>query len=80
MDGTWLSWHSWSKCWANCGGGKQTRIRICKGPYYGGKKCRGKVENGDFETRSCNTHACPSKKNLIHTHKLEGLMIWHSLF
>ena len=46
-------------CSATCGGGAQSRARICNNPapQFNGKDCIGPAN----ETRACNTFYCPSK-------------------
>ncbi|KAK3089127.1 hypothetical protein FSP39_001055 [Pinctada imbricata] len=55
VDGEWLPWMKWEPCSVSCGGGNQSRIRYCNGPYYGGEDCVG----SDVDTQECNTHPCP---------------------
>ncbi|XP_067391212.1 hemicentin-1 isoform X2 [Emydura macquarii macquarii] len=57
VDGNWGTWQAWSRCSASCGGGEQTRIRLCTNPApsNGGRPCP-----GDFSQLSrCNIQACP---------------------
>ncbi|XP_033108461.1 uncharacterized protein LOC117110019 [Anneissia japonica] len=57
VHGGWGSWTSWFACTVTCGGGKQTKTRICNQPLpqYGGRYCTGK---GTVATK-CNTQWCP---------------------
>jgi hypothetical protein len=56
VDGQWSSWDNWSSCSVTCGGGSQSRSRLCDNPapQYGGANCSG---NGT-ETQDCNTDPC----------------------
>ncbi|KAK6991172.1 SCO-spondin [Biomphalaria glabrata] len=55
IDGVWLSWSVWSACSTTCGGGKQTRTRLCEEPKYGGKLCEGPKA----EYLNCSDNPCP---------------------
>ena len=46
----------WEECSVTCGGGNQSRVRTCTGPFFGGSNCSGPFD----ETRDCNTFECPS--------------------
>ena len=41
VNGRWGGWSGWSNCTEECGGGAQSRLRICNdpAPKYGGDKC-----------------------------------------
>ena len=42
VDGSWGSWIKWSQCSQSCGGGTETRKRLCEGGYQrdgAGKSC-----------------------------------------
>ncbi|NXB77102.1 HMCN1 protein, partial [Donacobius atricapilla] len=57
VDGNWAQWQSWSQCSASCGGGEQTRVRLCSSPAPSN---RGRPCPGDSSQISrCNTQACP---------------------
>ncbi|NWU93884.1 HMCN1 protein, partial [Upupa epops] len=57
VDGNWGQWQAWSQCSASCGGGEQTRIRLCTNPV---PLNRGRPCPGDSSQISrCNTQACP---------------------
>ena len=58
INGGWAEWGDWSKCSAQCGGGRQTRKRSCNNPApaHGGKEC----STNSAESKSCNTQPCPS--------------------
>ena len=61
VDGGWAYWSVWSLCTRSCGGGTQTRQRMCTNPTpaYGGKDCRGLKE----ESQQCNVGvACYGEK------------------
>ena len=54
-DGKLSEWSEWSECSANCGGGIQTRSRVCIKPSENiGKDCVGSLK----EERDCNTLPC----------------------
>uniref|UniRef100_A0A3Q3WQX5 Thrombospondin-1 n=1 Tax=Mola mola TaxID=94237 RepID=A0A3Q3WQX5_MOLML len=57
INGNWGPWSPWDTCTLTCGGGVQTRKRLCNdpAPKYGGKECVG--DNKD--TQICNKKACP---------------------
>ena len=57
VDGSWGSWLKWSECSKSCGGGTETRLRLCDSPApaHGGKDCGGESS----EERKCNTNPCP---------------------
>ena len=55
VDGQWGLWTSWSTCNSTCGGGSQTRKRLCNNPPPdGGIDCIGDAK----ETQSCNQYGC----------------------
>nr|XP_022335242.1 semaphorin-5B-like [Crassostrea virginica]XP_022335250.1 semaphorin-5B-like [Crassostrea virginica]XP_022335258.1 semaphorin-5B-like [Crassostrea virginica]XP_022335266.1 semaphorin-5B-like [Crassostrea virginica] len=56
VDGDWSTWSQWSSCSADCGTGKQWRIRSCDNPQpIGfGQDCQG----SSFEFRTCNEKEC----------------------
>lgn len=45
----WSAWSPWSECSVSCGGGSQSRNRICE---------RGDCQGSGVQTRSCNVHPC----------------------
>ena len=55
-DGNWGDWTSWSTCSVTCGGGTQSRTRLCNfpPPSNGGLICPG----SSFENGTCNTQSC----------------------
>uniref|UniRef100_A0A8C4UE85 Hemicentin-1 n=1 Tax=Falco tinnunculus TaxID=100819 RepID=A0A8C4UE85_FALTI len=57
VDGNWGQWQTWSRCSASCGGGEQTRIRLCSNPapLNRGRPCPG----DSSQISRCNTQACP---------------------
>eukprot|EP00105_Crassostrea_gigas_P034221 XP_019918369.1 PREDICTED: SCO-spondin-like isoform X2 [Crassostrea gigas] len=56
VDGGWSDWMAWSICSVSCGGGMQTRARMCSNPSpsNGGSNCVGDV----YQTQTCATAAC----------------------
>ncbi|XP_062378705.1 thrombospondin-1-like [Sardina pilchardus] len=57
INGGWGPWSPWDTCSVTCGGGSQTRQRLCTdpAPKYGGKDCVGPPK----EEQLCNTEKCP---------------------
>ncbi|XP_034078366.1 thrombospondin-1-like isoform X1 [Gymnodraco acuticeps] len=57
IDGSWGPWSIWDTCSVTCGGGFQTRKRLCNDPIaqYGGKECVGDATGSQL----CNKKACP---------------------
>uniref|UniRef100_A0A7N9AUD5 Thrombospondin 1b n=1 Tax=Mastacembelus armatus TaxID=205130 RepID=A0A7N9AUD5_9TELE len=57
INGNWGPWSPWDTCSLTCGGGAQTRKRLCNdpAPQYGGKDCLGDAK----DTQMCNKKACP---------------------
>uniref|UniRef100_A0A673CX17 Thrombospondin-1-like n=1 Tax=Sphaeramia orbicularis TaxID=375764 RepID=A0A673CX17_9TELE len=57
INGNWGPWSPWDTCSLTCGGGQQTRKRLCNDPVpkYGGKDCVGDAK----DTQTCNKKACP---------------------
>uniref|UniRef100_A0A673C9F5 Thrombospondin-1-like n=1 Tax=Sphaeramia orbicularis TaxID=375764 RepID=A0A673C9F5_9TELE len=57
INGGWGPWSPWDTCAVTCGGGIQTRKRLCSDPVpkYGGKDCVG----DGVMTQRCNTQDCP---------------------
>ncbi|XP_010131672.1 PREDICTED: LOW QUALITY PROTEIN: hemicentin-1-like, partial [Buceros rhinoceros silvestris] len=57
VDGNWGQWQTWSQCSASCGGGEQTRLRLCSNPapLNRGRPCPG----DSSQVSRCNTQACP---------------------
>ena len=51
VDGSWGSWSSWSSCSQTCGGGTESRGRLCDSPApaQGGRHCHGE----DSQHRDC---------------------------
>ncbi|XP_078326862.1 coadhesin-like [Crassostrea virginica] len=58
IDGAWGAWTAWGGCSTTCGGGSQSRTRVCDNPRpeNGGKSCSG--SSGNFQ--DCNTQDCPT--------------------
>ena len=67
VDGGFSKFGDWSECSAKCGGGTQRRSRTCTNPApaNGGADCKG----NSFETRKCNTQACPGYLYIIEIRK-----------
>ena len=65
-DGHWVILQDWNVCNKICGGGTQTKQKMCVPPTSKtGKPCPGfKTEYIVTETRSCNTQPCPSPEEL----------------
>ena len=61
VNGLWGQWHNWSSCSVTCGGGNQTRKRLCDNPTpaYGGMDCAG----DDERAQVCNQDPCPGKES-----------------
>nr|XP_023992802.1 thrombospondin-1-like [Salvelinus alpinus] len=57
INGNWGPWSLWDTCSSTCGGGAQTRKRLCNdpAPKYGGKECQGDSKASQL----CNKNACP---------------------
>uniref|UniRef100_A0A8C2UJN2 Hemicentin-1 n=1 Tax=Coturnix japonica TaxID=93934 RepID=A0A8C2UJN2_COTJA len=57
VNGNWGTWQTWSQCSASCGGGEQTRTRLCNNPapLYHGHPCPG----DSSQISRCNSQACP---------------------
>ena len=70
----WGEWGNWTTCSETCGGGNQTRIRLCDNPAvaHGGAACASnssytETTNGtgiaqQEAMQACNEHPCPSKQ------------------
>merc|ERR1712241_934395 len=63
VDGSWGSWTAWTSCSRSCGGGTESRQRLCDipAPAHGGADCQG----DGLEQRLCNTRPCPLQGFLI---------------
>uniref|UniRef100_A0A3B5KU71 Uncharacterized protein n=1 Tax=Xiphophorus couchianus TaxID=32473 RepID=A0A3B5KU71_9TELE len=57
VDGAWSRWSDWTDCSKSCGGGIQSRRRLCDSPSPegAGNYCEGL----GTEVRACNTDHCP---------------------
>uniref|UniRef100_A0A4W5NN39 Thrombospondin-1 n=1 Tax=Hucho hucho TaxID=62062 RepID=A0A4W5NN39_9TELE len=57
IDGVWGPWALWDTCSVTCGGGFQTRQRLCNNPSpkYGGKECQGDGKTSQL----CGKEDCP---------------------
>ena len=72
VDGAWGAWGNWNDCSSTCGGGSQSRARMCDNPLpdIGGSMCAtndlfflSRTENGtlaETDTQTCNNHNCPT--------------------
>uniref|UniRef100_A0A3Q3NA32 SCO-spondin n=1 Tax=Mastacembelus armatus TaxID=205130 RepID=A0A3Q3NA32_9TELE len=47
--GMWLPWSQWSVCSVSCGGGQQSRSRLCSSPTCSGLS---------LQSKTCNTQVC----------------------
>ena len=70
VNGNWGEWTAYGRCSVSCGGGQNTRLRLCDNPAPsgGGDKCQGDSK----ESLICFTQACPGKTILF----LTFLHIW----
>lgn len=50
--GPWLPWSQWSACSVSCGGGQQSRSRLCSSPPCSGLS---------HQSKMCNTQVCLGK-------------------
>ncbi|KPP59981.1 hypothetical protein Z043_122053, partial [Scleropages formosus] len=51
-SGPWSDWSPWTTCSVSCGGGEQSRTRVCRLP-----PCVGVAR----QSKTCNTHVCLGK-------------------
>ena len=58
VDGQWGAWSNWERCDQTCGGGIQTRSRLCDDPPPDddGLYC---VGGSGVESRVCAKNKCP---------------------
>uniref|UniRef100_A0A3B4EFL0 Adhesion G protein-coupled receptor B1 n=1 Tax=Pygocentrus nattereri TaxID=42514 RepID=A0A3B4EFL0_PYGNA len=56
-SGGWSSWGNWAECSSECGGGVQTRTRVCSSSPDEAYLCDGVLEEG----RPCNSQPCIGK-------------------
>ena len=63
VNGNWGAWSVFGACSASCGGGTQTRTRLCNNPApaNGGAICPG----ASSESGSCNTTPCGTGKQIL---------------
>ena len=59
VDGGWGKWKEWKNCTVSCGGGQQSRFRLCDKPEpeFEGKNCTYDGSNST-ETQPCNDNIC----------------------
>lgn len=62
VNGNWGPWSPWDTCSLTCGGGVQSRKRLCNdpAPKFGGKECVGDAKDSQL----CNEKTCPVGKRL----------------
>ena len=61
-DGNWGDWATWGTCSVPCGGGTQSRSRLCNNPApsNSGATCPG----SDTESQACNAQGCPISESM----------------
>ena len=62
VNGGYSEWSEFKVCTVTCGGGIQTRSRLCNQPLpqHGGKNCSEQSQLGTaLETKVCNSNPCP---------------------
>ncbi|KAM9489428.1 adhesion G protein-coupled receptor B1 isoform 8-T8 [Clarias gariepinus] len=73
-SGGWSSWGNWGECSSECGGGVQTRTRVCQSPPEEAYLCAGVLKEG----HPCNPQPCigysqySSKAKVLSTLKYTG--------
>ena len=75
VDGSWGSWIKWSQCSQSCGGGTETRKRLCDSPAppHSGAECQGDTS----QQRQCNKEQCKSVSESVISENLRtGIQIW----
>ena len=72
VDGSWGAWGNWHDCSSTCGGGAQSRTRLCDNPLpeSGGSLCTTNIlyllsitDTGiltETDNQTCNNHNCPT--------------------
>ena len=72
VDGAWGPWDNWNSCSSSCGGGRQSKIRLCDSPLpaSGGALCTSHeifllsvTKDGtlkETDTQTCNNNNCPT--------------------
>ena len=63
VHGGWGQWDGWTQCTMTCGGGNQSRTRVCDNPEpaHGGSQCTDD-DSSPQETQTCNDFGCPGTK------------------
>ena len=58
VNGKWGAWSTWGTCSKTCGGGTQSRTRLCDNPApaNGGAACTGNAT----ASQTCNSLTCSS--------------------
>ena len=64
VNGGWSEWRDWEVCPVSCGGGDQSRTRVCDNPKpeHGGVDCTTDGST-NTETQRCQENPCASKSN-----------------
>jgi len=76
IAGNWGTWTAWGTCSLTCGGGSQSRSRLCNSPApaNGGAACAG----SSTEAQTCNTQGCPVgeifKAKMFHWYLLKWII------
>ena len=72
VDGAWGPWDNWNSCSSSCGGGRQSKIRLCDSPLpaSGGALCTSHeifllsvTKDGtlkETDTQTCSNNNCPT--------------------
>ena len=64
-QGKWEGWSPWSTCTKTCGGGKQTKTRVCKKSHETHEGCQGEDDPNYSEMeQQCNLQDCPGTRSL----------------
>lgn len=65
--GKWQPWSQWSVCSVSCGGGQQSRSRLCSSPPCSGLS---------HQSKTCNTQVCLGE----FLFPVEYLYLWHQVY